>query len=106
MMIYELRKLLPEGVKVSDDDYRIIEDVYMYYPAKIDKKDIAELYVSFGMTLIRDMLPRALVNKDLNRRKTEALQKAASYGTAIQFIEEGHDPEDLPDNLKRELHIE
>lgn len=105
-MIYEFRELLPEGVKVSDEEYNDIETVYMWYPTGISKKGIAELYVNFGMTLIKDMLPRALVNKDLNQRKTKALQKAASYGTAIQFIEEGHDPEELPDNIKQELHIE
>ena len=106
MMIYEFRELLPKGVKVSDEEYNDIETVYMWYPISISKKGIAELYVNFGMTLIKDMLPRALVNKDLNQRKTKALQSAASYGTAIKFIEEGHDPEELPDNIKRELHIE
>ena len=105
MMIYEFRELLPEGVKVTDNEYRIIEDVYMYYPAKLDKKDIAELYMKYGMPLIKDMLPKALIVKDLEERLRLALGEANSMKQSIRFLKAGHDPEELPDNVKEKLRI-
>lgn len=106
MMIYEFRELLPEGVKVSDDEYRIIEDVYMFYPATINKKDIAELYVKYGMPLIRNMYKRAVIAKALEEKRRAAECKSASYTSCLTYLEKGHNPEDLPDNIKEELHIE
>ena len=47
---------------VSDKDYEIIEYVYTYHPS-IDpvkgKDQIANLYETFGMRIIIDMLPTA-----------------------------------------------
>ena len=47
---------------VSNEDYQIIETVYTYHPCISDaygKEEIASLYISFGMRLIKDMLPTA-----------------------------------------------
>ena len=105
MMIYEFRELLPEGVKVTDEDYYMIEDVYMYYPAKIEKKDIANLYVKYGMTLIKDMLKRAKIVKAMEEECTHLMGKVNSLQNSIKFLEQGHDPENLDDNIKEEFHI-
>lgn len=105
MMIYEFRELLPEGVKVTDEDYYMIEDVYMYYPAKIEKKDIADLYAKYGMTLIKDMLKRAKIVKAMEEERTHLMEKVNSLKKSIEFLEQGHDPEDLADEIKEEFHI-
>ena len=48
--------------EVPDREYSIIEKVYTFHPAISEtegKRQIAELYVNFGMALIMDMVPRA-----------------------------------------------
>ena len=44
---------------VSDDDYRIIETVYTYYPAFGDKLAAALLFDAYGIKIFKDMYPRA-----------------------------------------------
>lgn len=44
---------------VSDDDYRIIETVYTYYPEFGDKLAAALLYDAYGIRIFTDMYPRA-----------------------------------------------
>lgn len=44
---------------VSDDDYKIIELVYTYYPYFGDKYEAASLYDTYGINIFKDMLPRA-----------------------------------------------
>ena len=44
---------------VSDEDYKLIEFVYNYYPCNFDHQAIAHLVSEFGMTIIYDLLPRA-----------------------------------------------
>ncbi len=65
-------KQIPE---VSDREYTIIERVYTFHPAISEtegKRQIAELYVNFGMALIMDMVPRA----ELMAKKEEELRAA------------------------------
>ena len=62
MMKSEFVKLLKENSGNSDvkkEDYVIIEHVYTYHPAIKDKKHIVDLYLSFGMKIINDMVERA-----------------------------------------------
>lgn len=47
---------------VSDEEYTIIETVYNYHPSISDvhgKKQIRDIYLDFGMSVILDMYPRA-----------------------------------------------
>lgn len=60
---------------VSDTDYALIERVHTFHPAISEtegKRQIAELYVNFGMVLIMDMLPRAEVMAAKERELREA----------------------------------
>ncbi len=60
---------------VPDREYSIIEKVYTFHPAISEtegKRQIAELYVNFGMALIMDMVPRA----ELMAKKEEELRAA------------------------------
>ena len=60
---------------VPDREYSIIEKVYTFHPAISEtegKRQIAELYVNFGMALIMDMVPRA----ELMAKKEEELGAA------------------------------
>ena len=51
-----------QDATVSDEDYKVIEYVYNFYPTISEtngKFQIASIYVYGGMTVINDMLPRA-----------------------------------------------
>lgn len=61
--------------RVSYSDYNIIETVYMHYPGINTKNDIAELYYGYGMALIKDMLPRAIRMRDLNKQQDDMIQE-------------------------------
>ena len=68
---------------VSDTDYALIERVYTFHPAISEtegKRQIAELYVNFGMVLIMDMLPRA----EVMAKKEEELREARAALSRIQ----------------------
>lgn len=74
-------KQIPE---VPDREYYIIEKVYTFHPAISEtegKRQIAELYVNFGMALIMDMVPRA----ELMAKKEEELRAARA---ALRKVEE------------------
>lgn len=73
-------KQIPE---VPDREYSIIEKVYTFHPAISEtegKRQIAELYVNFGMVLIMDMLPRA----EVMAKKEEELREARAALSRIQ----------------------
>lgn len=62
MMKSEFITLLKENSYnsgVADEDYQIIEHVYNWHPAIKDKEHIVNLYLDYGMTIIRDMVARA-----------------------------------------------
>lgn len=68
---------------VSNTDYALIERVYTFHPAISEtegKRQIAELYVNFGMVLIMDMLPRA----EVMAKKEEELREARAALSRIQ----------------------
>lgn len=73
---------------VPDREYSIIEKVYTFHPAISEtegKRQIAELYVNFGMALIVDMVPRA----ELMAKKEEELRAARiALGKVEEEIEE------------------
>ena len=78
--------VLPKDKEVpeyTDRDYEIIEYVYNFHPSISEtqgRKQIAELFVNFGMTLINDMVPRA----ELMEKKEKELSAARE---AIRKIE-------------------
>jgi hypothetical protein len=45
---------------ISDEEYKIIEDVYMWYPKIETKATAADLYNIFGLIVFEDMHERAL----------------------------------------------
>lgn len=56
------------GQAVSDSDYKVIEAVYTYHPVidnVLGKDQIATIYKSGGMRIMRDMLPTAEQAKQL-----------------------------------------
>lgn len=63
------------GMEVSYEDYKIIEKVYNFHPVVNEvsgKKEVAELYKSFGMVVFYDLLPRAEEYCELNERLNQA----------------------------------
>lgn len=56
------------GRSVTDEEYQLIEEVYMWHPAirnASGKEEVAELYKSFGIVIFYDMYPRAKKAKDI-----------------------------------------
>ena len=54
---------------VTDEEYELIETVYMWHPAirtTSGKEEVAELYLSFGMVIFKDMYPRAMKLKEID----------------------------------------
>lgn len=54
---------------VTDEEYELIEAVYMWHPAirnTSGKEEVAELYKSFGLIIFKDMYPRAMKLKEIN----------------------------------------
>ena len=77
-----------KNVSVSDDDFKVIEFVYTYYPAISEvqgKEQIALLYMTFGMTVINDMKPRALKARELECKIAKA---RAEYDNAMNEYNE------------------
>lgn len=71
------------GRTVTDEQYKVIEAVYMWHPSVWNtsgKDEVAELYKSFGMTIFHDMLPRAQKARELD----ELLRKAQGEVQRIQ----------------------
>lgn len=57
--------------KVTDEQYKIIEAVYMWHPSVRNtsgEDEVAELFKSFGMTIFHDMLPRAKKAQELDEK--------------------------------------
>lgn len=77
---------------VSNTDYALIERVYTFHPAISEtegKRQIAELYVNFGMVLIMDMLPRAEVMATKERELREARAALNRIQEEIEEIKRG-----------------
>ena len=83
-----LEGLKGHAVSVPDEDYDIIEKVYTFHPSisETDGKDqIARLYLEYGMSIIRDMKPRAA----LMEKKEEELRDVQARTRQLQIeIEE------------------
>ncbi len=75
--------------EVSDSEYETIEYVYTWHPA-IDevksKAQIARLYTDYGMTVIKDMLPRTRSMEALDRQLREAQKVVADIQKQIDEL--------------------
>lgn len=103
MMIQEFGKMLPEGTIVFDDEYRIIEEVYMHYP-RIDKQGIADLYMKYGMTIIMDMLPRSEAIRELEEQLRRVNGEAHAIDKGITALKEGMNPGELPEEIRKYIY--
>lgn len=87
MMKHEFEKLAK--VEVSPETYNEIELVYMHHPAIQSKQDIVNLYLMVnGMTIIKDMMPRAQKIGDLEEDLRLTRQKANEIMDIIEKTKE------------------
>lgn len=67
--------LLPDGARApSDEEFAVIDLVYMYHPSISDiqgKYEIMSLYVLFGIRIIYDMKETALKAKAIEDKRRE-----------------------------------
>lgn len=89
MMKYEFEERIKGSV--TDDEYRLIEVVYNWYPVDLSKDDIAYLYNKYGMTIIRDMLPRSEKMKELHARCNEAKHEIWKLEKLMDSVKRGND---------------
>lgn len=77
------------GTPVSDEDYRVIEMVYMWHPViknTSGKDEVAELYKSFGMAIFYDMYPRAERAFELDKLLRKQEQETARIRREIEKL--------------------
>ena len=63
------------GAEISQKDYSIVEHVYTWHPSISEvegKEQIAELYKSFGMPIIKNMMEAANYAETLDREMAQA----------------------------------
>lgn len=63
------------GTEISQKDYSIVEHVYTWHPSISEvegKEQIAELYKSFGMPIIKNMMETANYAETLDRAMAQA----------------------------------
>lgn len=63
------------GAEISQKDYSIVEHVYTWHPSISEvegKEQIAKLYKSFGMPIIKNMMEAANYAETLDRAMTQA----------------------------------
>lgn len=72
MMKPEFETLI--GREISDEEWYIVETVYMHYP-NMTKNKIVQLYAEFGMVIFKDLYPRAQKIKDIDNEIYELQAK-------------------------------
>ena len=95
----EFEARLTGGKTVTNEQYKVIEYVYNFYPAisgTFGKDQIAYLYNTFGMTVIKDMYPRAHRADELDREIRASRVKLENLTNAFCMLEHGEWP-DVPD---------
>ena len=76
----------------TDSEYVDIEYVYTWYPTMSEtdgKKQIAWLYVNFGMCAIRDMYETASLYQDLDDDLRDAQNKVKELSKRIERLKKG-----------------
>ena len=82
-------KIAPE---LTDKEYKMIEQVYTFHPSISEtegKTQIAMLYVNFGMSIIRDMTPRARLMEEKEQELREIHIKMEKVMSEIKEIRAG-----------------
>ena len=90
MMKHEFEKRF--GSEISDQNYKIIETVYTWHPAikGVGGKDqIATLYKTGDMPLIKGMLETANIMMDLNKESLQAKRHMDEIRRRIETVASG-----------------
>lgn len=81
------------GKEVSNKDYAIIENVYVWHPSiKYDcgKDQIAELYKIGGMPFINSMIEATNIMQELEQERVRAKEKLDMICCRIKLVSEGN----------------
>lgn len=95
MMYSEFASRLPENVrKPTRGEYEKIECVYSWHPSISEegckgKDQIAELYSTYGMRIILDMLPTAKKCEELREDLRVAIMKADRIKEKLAALKAG-----------------
>ena len=90
MMKHEFEERV--GGEISDQNYEIIETVYTWHPAinEVGGKDqIAALYETGGMPLIKSMLEAANIMMDLDKERRQAMRRMEEIRRRIETVASG-----------------
>lgn len=90
MMKHEFEERV--GGEISDQNYEIIETVYTWHPAinEVGGKDqIATLYETGGMPLIKSMLEAANIMMDLDKERRQAMRRMEEIRRRIETVASG-----------------
>ena len=73
------------GRSFSEDEYNLINTVYMYYPGIDDKKTVYTMLFRYGFTIFNDLYPRArqLADLEMNISKLRGQIEVLSNSSAI-----------------------
>ncbi len=89
----ECSRIKPEAACTpTDEEYRLIEAVYTWHPSISEtegKKQIAYLYMNFGMSIIRDMQYRADLARKNEEKLSELRGEINKLQEEIRWIREG-----------------
>lgn len=80
------------GAEISQKDYSIVEHVYTWHPSINEvegKEQIAELYKSFGMPIIKNMMEAANYAETLDRAMEQAQRQVEELGKRIIRVAKG-----------------
>ena len=83
------------GAEISQKDYSIVEHVYTWHPSISEvegKKQIAELYKSFGMPIIKNMMEAANYAETLDRAMAQAQRQVEELRKRIIRVTEKRRP--------------
>lgn len=80
---------------IPTEDYKIIEEVYMWYPTMVEESseasrtEIATLFVFGGMAVINDMHRRAMGFKKANDIRENLAEQLKNITRDIDYIKSG-----------------
>lgn len=80
------------GAEISQKDYSIVEHVYTWHPSISEvegKEQIAELYKSFGMPIIKNMMEAANYAETLDREMAQAQRQVEELRKRIIRVAKG-----------------
>lgn len=90
MMKKEFEALVDK--KITDNEYKTIEFVYSYHPSIINttgKQQIADIYKTYGMLVIQDMVETATFARNLEIEKENLRKKLEIVEERMIDVKEG-----------------